>query len=57
MSIGRSFFVGREPTKGFGPFKIYDRKKANEIAVKAVREFGITRIDDGDRLIGGSVGR
>ena len=56
MSIGRSFFVGVEPTKGFGPFKIYDRKKANEIAVKAVQEFGITRIVDGDRLVGGLSG-
>ena len=56
MSIGRSFFVGVEPTKGFGPFKIYDRKKANEIAVKAVQDFGITRIDDGDRLVGGLSG-
>jgi len=56
MSIGRSFFVGVEPTKGFGPFKIYDRKKANETAVKAVQDFGITRIDDGDRLVGGLSG-
>jgi simple sugar transport system ATP-binding protein len=56
MSIGRSFFVGVEPTKGWGPFKIYDRKKANEVAVKAVRDFGITRIDDGDRLVGGLSG-
>jgi simple sugar transport system ATP-binding protein len=56
MSIGRSFFVGAEPTKGWGPFKIYDRKKANDIAVKAVRSFGITRIDDGDRLVGGLSG-
>lgn len=56
MSIGRSFFVGVEPTKGFGPFKIFDRKTANEVAVKAVQEFGITRIDDGDRLIGGLSG-
>lgn len=56
MSIGRSFFVGAEPTKGIWPFKIYDRKKANEIAVKAVQGFGITRIDDGDRLIGGLSG-
>ena len=56
MSIGRSFFVGAEPTKGFGPFKIFDRKKANEIAVKAVQDFGITRIDDGDRLVGGLSG-
>jgi simple sugar transport system ATP-binding protein len=56
MSIGRSFFVGVEPTKGFGPFKVFDRKTANEVAVKAVQEFGITRIDDGDRLIGGLSG-
>ena len=56
MSIGRSFFVGVEPTKSFGPFKIYDRRTANDVAVKAVREFGITRIDDGDRLIGGLSG-
>lgn len=56
MSIGRSFFVGVEPSRGWGPFQIYDRKRANEIAVKAVREFGITRIDDGDRLVGGLSG-
>ncbi|MEZ5535427.1 MAG: ATP-binding cassette domain-containing protein [Thiolinea sp.] len=56
MSIGRSFFVGVEPTKKWGPFSIYDRKKANDIAVKAVQDFGITRIDDGDRLVGGLSG-
>ena len=56
MSIGRSFFVGVEPYTKLGPFKVYDRKTANEVAVKAVREFGITRIDDGDRLIGGLSG-
>jgi simple sugar transport system ATP-binding protein len=56
MSIGRSFFVGAEPTRRWGPLSIYDRKRANEIAVKAVRQFGITRIDDGDRLVGGLSG-
>src|SRR6056297_52657 len=56
MSIGRSFFAGVEPTKRWGPFKIYDRKRANAIAVKAVQDFGITRIDDGDRLVGGLSG-
>ena len=56
MSIGRSFFVGAELTKGWGPFKIFDRKKANEVAVKSVQDFGITRIDDGDRLVGGLSG-
>lgn len=56
MTIGRSFFVGVEPTKKFGPFSVFDRKTANDTAVKAVRQFGITRIDDGDRLIGGLSG-
>ncbi|MDB5657593.1 MAG: rbsA [Cypionkella sp.] len=56
MSIGRSFFVGVEPTKGWGPFKVYDRKSANTIAVDAVQRLGITRITDGDRLVGGLSG-
>jgi len=56
MSIGRSFFVGEEPTKGWGPFKVFDRKSANSIAVNAVRQLGITRIEDGDRLVGGLSG-
>jgi len=56
MSIGRSFFVGVEPTRRWGPFTIFDRKTANAVAVQAVREFGITRIDDGDRLVGGLSG-
>ena len=56
MSIGRSFFVGAEPTRRWGPLTIYDRKRANEIAVKEMRQLGITRIDDGDRLVGGLSG-
>ena len=56
MSIGRSFFVGAEPTRRWGPFNIYDRKHANEVAVREMRELGITRIDDGDRLVGGLSG-
>ena len=56
MSIGRSFFVGEEPAKGWGPFKWFDRKTANDIAVRAVRDLGINRITDGDRLVGGLSG-
>ena len=56
MSIGRSFFVGVEPVKKFGPIKIYDRKKANETALQAIQDFGIVRINDGDRLVGGLSG-
>ena len=56
MSIGRSFFVGAEPTRRVGPFTVYDRKYANDIAVREMRDLGITRIDDGDRLVGGLSG-
>jgi simple sugar transport system ATP-binding protein len=56
MSIGRNFFLGMEPTKGFGPFKVFDRAKANQIAVEEVQKMGITRIIDGDRLVGGLSG-
>ncbi len=56
MSVGRNFFIGQEPTKGWGPFKVFDRHKANAIAVEAVQNFGITRITDGDRLCGGLSG-
>jgi simple sugar transport system ATP-binding protein len=56
MTIGRSFFVGDEPTKRWGPFTVFDRKRANEIAVRETRQLGITRIDDGNRLVGGLSG-
>ncbi len=56
MSIGRNFFMGCEPTKGWGPFKYFDRKTANRVAVEEVQKMGITRITDGDRLVGGLSG-
>jgi len=56
MSVGRNFFMGVEPTKGWGPLKVFDRATANRIAVEEVQKMGITRIDDGDRLVGGLSG-
>ena len=56
MSIGRSFFVGAEPTRRWGPLHIYYRKRANGIAVNEMRQLGITRIHDGNRLVGGLSG-
>jgi simple sugar transport system ATP-binding protein len=56
MSVARSFFVGEEPTKGFGPFKFFDSKFANEVSVREVRKLGITRVTDGSRLVGGLSG-
>lgn len=52
MTLGRSFFVGVEPTKGWGPFTYFDKKKANEIVVEQMQSMGITRVTDGERLVG-----
>jgi simple sugar transport system ATP-binding protein len=52
MSIGRSFFVGAEPRKGWGPLRWFDRKTAGEVAVREMQSLGITRITDGRRLVG-----
>ena len=52
MSVGRSFFVGAEPTKRFGPVRRFDKKRANEIAVREMQSLGITRVTDGRRLVG-----
>jgi len=56
MSVGRNFFMGAEPKKGIWPLKVFDRKTANRIAVEEVQKMGITRITDGDRLVGGLSG-
>ncbi|MBK6017362.1 ATP-binding cassette domain-containing protein [Streptomyces sp. MBT53] len=52
MGVGRCFFVGAEPTKGFGPFRLFDKKLAGEIAVREMQSLGITRVTDGSRLVG-----
>lgn len=56
MTVGRSFFVGVEPTKGYGPVKWFDKATANEVAIHELKSMGITRINDGNRLVGGMSG-
>jgi simple sugar transport system ATP-binding protein len=56
MTIGRSFFVGLEPTRGWGPFKRFDKKTAATIAVQEMKALGITRVTDGNQLVGGLSG-
>ena len=41
MSITRNFFMGREPTKSFGPFKFMDFKEANRVAKDEMMRIGI----------------
>src|ERR1044072_6993195 len=38
MSVWRNFFLGSEPTTGFGPFKMLDRKKGRETTKKALSD-------------------
>jgi simple sugar transport system ATP-binding protein len=41
MSIWRNFFLGSEPTKGWGPFERFDVATAKEIAVGEIAKMGI----------------
>ncbi|AXB44388.1 ATP-binding cassette domain-containing protein [Amycolatopsis albispora] len=41
MSVWRNFFLGSEPTKGFGPIRWLDRKQGKETTKKALAEMGI----------------
>jgi simple sugar transport system ATP-binding protein len=52
MSVGRNFFLGAEPKKRLGPFKFFDSEFANRIALEQIRSFGISRVEDGDQLVG-----
>ncbi len=41
MSVTRNFFMGREPVKGWGPFRRFDVARANEITMSEMRRMGI----------------
>ena len=41
MSVWRNFFLGSEPTKGVGPFRMLDRRKGREVTKRALAEMGI----------------
>ncbi len=51
MSVTRNFFMGREPTKSFGPFKVLDMEKADTIARERMADIGI-RIRDPSQAVG-----
>lgn len=41
MSVTRNFFMGREPLKGFGPFKYMDMEFADHVTSEEMRKIGI----------------
>jgi simple sugar transport system ATP-binding protein len=51
MSVWRNFFLGSEPTKGFGPLKRIDKEKAKSIAKAELKKMGID-IRDTEQPVG-----
>jgi len=51
MSVTRNFFMGREPTKGAGPFKRFDVARANEETVVVVQIETMDGIEHADEII------
>src|SRR3954468_5510226 len=41
MSVTRNFFMGREPTRGFGPFRNVDFEHCNEVTRQEMHRIGI----------------
>ena len=41
MSVTRNFFMGREPTRGFGPFKFFDAEFGNRTVRTEMAKMGI----------------
>jgi simple sugar transport system ATP-binding protein len=52
MSVARNFFLGAEPTKGRGPFRIFDTARAKRTALEQIRALGLQRVTDADQLVG-----
>jgi simple sugar transport system ATP-binding protein len=51
MSIWRNFFLGSEPTKGWGPFRRFDVKRAKQITREELGKMGID-IRDPEQAVG-----
>ncbi len=51
MAIWRNFFLGSEPTKGWGPLRRFDRDKAREVTRRELADMGID-IRDTDQPVG-----
>ena len=52
MSVARNFVLAAEPHKGKGLFRRLDLDEASRIALQAMRDLGISRVTDGDQLVG-----
>jgi simple sugar transport system ATP-binding protein len=51
MSVTRNFWMGREPEKGFGPFRTIDFDMANKITMQEMEKMGIA-LREPDQAVG-----
>jgi simple sugar transport system ATP-binding protein len=51
LSIWRNFFLGAEPTRGFGPFRRLDVRRCREVAVENLAQMGFA-VRDPDQPVG-----
>ena len=51
MSVARNFCLGSEPTKGWGPTRRLDLRRARQIALEEVHRLGIRGVHDADQLV------
>lgn len=51
MSVTRNFWMGREPTKGWGIFKHFDLVKANKITLERMQQMGI-QLREAEQVVG-----
>ena len=51
MSVTRNFWMGREPTKGWGLFKHFDVKRANDVTMAEMTKMGI-RLREPEQAVG-----
>jgi simple sugar transport system ATP-binding protein len=51
MSVARNFFMGKEPTRGFGPIKVFDKGEADRVSRAELRRIGID-IRDPEQPVG-----
>ena len=52
ISVARNFFLGNEPTTGWGPFRRLDHKTANRVSIEQLKSMGIRRVLDPEQLVG-----
>jgi simple sugar transport system ATP-binding protein len=51
LSVARNFFLGKEPVRSLGPFKVYDKAEADKVSRSELRRIGID-IRDPEQPVG-----